>query len=232
LPLTAGGAAAGDAICSSEHVERLRSIAQWYEARVFHPLMDRSLRSPRVEALRRGLLREARGDAVEVGIGTGLNLPHYPSAVRSLRAVVREEHFDPRVAARAEECGRSVELVRGDAQDLPLESSSIDTLVCTFVLCSVDAPERALAEFARVLRPDGTLLIAEHVLSPRRFERTVQRALTPLHRRWACGCRLDRDLGAGLARTGWTLRPLGCELSRAFPFPASELLCGAAQRLR
>lgn len=206
-------------------------FARWYETQLFNPLMDRALRRPEVATLRRELLAAASGDVVEVGLGTGLNLPHYPERVRSLRAVVREEQFDPRVAPRARESGRAVELVRGDAQSLPLENESVDTVVCTFVLCSVADPQRALTEFARVLRPTGVLLLAEHVRSPRVFERTVQNALTPAHRLWACGCRLDRDLAAPLAAAGFVPPAPLRAATGALPFPASELLCGACRRL-
>ncbi len=206
-------------------------MTSWYEQHLFNPLMDRALRRPRVEALRRALLSGARGEVVEVGIGTGLNLPHYPAHVRRLRVVQREERFDPRVLERAN--GRELELVRGDAQALPLESASVDTLVCTFVLCSVDAPDRALCEFARVLRPEGVLLLAEHVRSPRGVELAVQRALTPPHRLWACGCRLDRDLARPLAAAGFAPPTLASDSAarNVLPFPASELLSGSC-RLR
>ncbi len=200
-------------------------MTSWYERTVFNPMMDRALRRPRVEALRRALLAGARGEVVEVGIGTGLNLPHYPEQVRRLRAVQREEHFDPRVLARAGE--RELVLVRGDAQDLPLESASVDTLVCTFVLCSVDDPGRALAEFARVLRQGGVLLLAEHVRSPRTLERAVQRTLSPLHRHWACGCRLDRDPSTAIAAAGFSSPPPASTVQHVLPFPASEVLTGA-----
>lgn len=203
-------------------------MTSWYEQRIFNPLMDRALRRPRVEALRRALLSGARGEVLEIGIGTGLNLPHYPAHVRRLRIVQREEQFDSRVAPRAG--GRELELVRGDAQALPLESASVDTLVCTFVLCSVDDPLRALAEFARVLRPDGLLLLAEHVRSPRAFERALQRALTPVHRHWACGCRLDRDLSTCLATAGFSLPEPVSAAQEVLPFPASELLSGTCRR--
>jgi len=206
-------------------------FARWYEERVFNPLMDRALAAPQVSELRSRLLAGSRGRVLEVGIGTGLNLPHYPTAVRRLEALVREEALDARVPPRARETGREVVHVRGDAAHAPLASHCIDTLVCTFVLCSVDDPRAALAEFARLLAPGGQLLIAEHVRSHRAFERTVQRALTPLHRHWACGCRLDRDLGADLASTGFALESLAPAPRAVLPFPARQLLCGVA-RLR
>jgi len=206
-------------------------FARWYEERVFNPLMDRALASSHVSALRARLLAGAQGRVLEVGIGTGLNLLHYPATVRSLEALVREDALDARVSPRAQEAGREVVHVRGDAARAPLAPRCVDTLVCTFVLCSVDDPRAALAEFARLLAPGGQLLIAEHVRSPRALERTFQRALTPLHRHWACGCRLDRDLGADLAATGFHLEPLGRPADNVLPFPARELLCGTA-RLR
>lgn len=206
-------------------------FARWYEERVFNPLMDRALAAPQVGELRTRLLAGARGRVLEVGIGTGLNLPHYPAAVRSLEALVREEALDARVQARARGTRREVVHVRGDAARAPLAPRCIDTLVCTFVLCSVDDPRAALAEFARLLAPGGQLLIAEHVRSPRPVERAFQRALTPLHRHWACGCRLDRDLGAELTATGFELEPLAAPTDGVLPFPARELLCGVA-RLR
>lgn len=206
-------------------------FARWYEERVFNPLMDRALAAPQVSELRTRLLAGARGRVLEVGIGTGLNLPHYPAAVRSLEALVREDALDARVLSRARGTGREVVHMRGDAARAPLVSGCVDTLVCTFVLCSVDDPRAAFAEFARLLAPGGQLLIAEHVRSPRPLERALQRALTPLHRHWACGCRLDRDLGAELASRGFELESLSPPPDGVLPFPARELLCGVA-RLR
>lgn len=209
----------------------MSEFARWYEERLFNPLMDRSLAAPKISALRGRLLASARGRVLEVGIGTGLNLPYYPAAVCSLEALVREDALDARASARARDTGREVVHVRGDAARAPLPSRSVDTLVCTFVLCSVDDPRAAFAEFARLLAPDGQLLIAEHVRSPRALERAFQRALTPLHRHWACGCRLDRDLRADLAAAGFELESTIVPDHALLPFPARELLCGVA-RLR
>ncbi|MCC7011616.1 MAG: class I SAM-dependent methyltransferase [Planctomycetes bacterium] len=207
-------------------------MASWYEERIFNAAMDVALSSARIAALRAEVLREARGEVVEVGLGTGLNLPHYPSAVRRVSAVAREVELDARALARAHE--RCIELVhvRGDAQALPLDDHSVDTLVCTFVLCSVEDLDAAAREFARVLRPDGALAVLEHVVSPRKLERFVQRTLTPPHRIWACGCRLDRDIAASLERAGFDRSTLPVARSNALPFPAAELLCSARARRR
>lgn len=208
-------------------VRRMGALASWYETRLFHPLMDRALSAPAVVELRRELLAHAGGEVVEVGVGTGLNLPHYPADVKRVRVVAREARLDRRVDERARAAAIEVEHVVGDAQRLPLEDRSIDALVCTFVLCSVDDPRRACLEFARVLRPGGVLIVAEHVRSPRAFERSLQRMLTPLHRHWACGCRLDRELAADLATAGFDVAGATGRRADVLPFPASELVCGA-----
>ncbi len=207
----------------------MSSLAESYERRVFNPLMDFALRGARIAALRASLLDGLRGEVLEIGLGTGLNLAHYERGVR-LRAVVREAQLDRRAVARAAERGLSIEHVRGDARSIPLPEACVDELVCTFVLCSVDDPARVLREFARVLRVGGRLHLLEHVRSPRRFERAVQRALTPLQRVWACGCELDRDLATFIEQAGFDTRKLASGRSAALPFPVSELLSGVARR--
>ena len=201
----------------------------WYERRVFNPLMDRLLAGEELADERRGLLAGLTGAVLEVGIGTGLNLPHYPAARKCLWVLSPEAELDPRTRRRAGERGLELEHVRGWAEEIPLEDALADAVVCTFVLCSVRDPLRALTEFARVLRPGGTLRLIEHVLSPRHLERAVQRAITPLWKHVACGCRLDRDAGALVRACGFSWQRLSIGRSKAVGFPASELLCGVAR---
>ncbi|MFC0526892.1 class I SAM-dependent methyltransferase [Phytohabitans kaempferiae] len=116
---------------------------------------------------------QATGDVLEVAIGTGLNLPHYPGGVR-LTGV----EFSPGMLAnarrRAAELGRAVDLREGDAQALDLPDAAYDTVVCTFGLCAIPDDRKALAEMARVLRPGGLLLLADHVEAGPRTLRAVQ----------------------------------------------------------
>lgn len=202
----------------------------WYEQRIFNPLMDWALSAPAVAALRAELLRDCPDDALEVGPGTGLNVPHYPRHVRSVRALAREERLDARMLERATRRELALRHVRGDAARIPLPDASVDAVVCTFVLCSVANPRKCLREFARVLRGDGRLYLLEHVRSPRPIERFAQRALTPLQRVVACGCELDRELRTDVESSGFDLRDLRCTKRSALPFPASELLAGIALR--
>ena len=119
---------------------------------------------------------KARGDVLEVAVGTGRNLPFYPQGVRltgldvsrSMLAIARR---------RAAALGREVDFRQGDAQALPFPDAAFDTVVCTFSLCSIPDDRRAIAEMKRVLRPGGRLLLIDHVPSTARLWRDVQRLL-------------------------------------------------------
>jgi ubiquinone/menaquinone biosynthesis C-methylase UbiE len=119
---------------------------------------------------------QASGKTLEVAIGTGLNLTHYPREV-----TLTGLDFSPAMLAlarqRAADLGVDVELREGDARELDLADASFETVVCTFGLCAIPEPERAIAEMVRVLRPDGTLLLADHIEARSRLARGVQRVL-------------------------------------------------------
>ena len=106
----------------------------------------------------------AVGDTLEVAIGTGLNLPHYPPGVR-LTGIDLTPEMLAKAEIRARSIGREVDLQEADAQDLPFDESSFDTVICTYALCSVPDEARAIAEMKRVLRPRGRLILVDHVRS-------------------------------------------------------------------
>ncbi|WP_290055506.1 class I SAM-dependent methyltransferase [Amycolatopsis solani] len=105
---------------------------------------------------------QAGGDVLEVAVGTGLNLPRYPAGVTLTGLDLSEGML---AVARARELAHPVTLRQGDAQDLPFEDASFDTVVCTFGLCAIPDPAAAVGEMARVLRPGGRLILADHVVS-------------------------------------------------------------------
>lgn len=117
--------------------------------------------------------RQADGDVLEVAIGTGLNLPFYPAEIR-LTGIEWSPAMLAIARRRADELGRSPELLEGDAQDLPFPDASFDTVVCTFGLCAIPDDRLAIAEMHRVLRPGGRLLLADHVRSTAWPARAVQ----------------------------------------------------------
>jgi ubiquinone/menaquinone biosynthesis C-methylase UbiE len=143
--------------------------------------------------LRRELVAQAHGRTLEIGAGTGANIPHYPERVEEL---ILAEPFEPmrrNLERKLRESGRSARTLDSSAEKIPLEDESVDTVVSTLVLCTVDFPDLALAEVARVLRPDGQLLFIEHVRSQSpRAARWQDRLETPW-RHFAAGCRCNRD---------------------------------------
>lgn len=107
---------------------------------------------------------QARGDTLEVAIGTGLNLPHYPSEV-PLTGVDLSPDMLAYARIRSKQIGRRVTLSEGDAHELPFRDSSFDTVVCTYALCSVPDVPRAISEMKRVLKPGGRLILVDHIRS-------------------------------------------------------------------
>jgi ubiquinone/menaquinone biosynthesis C-methylase UbiE len=128
---------------------------------------------------------QARGDVLEIAIGTGRNLPFYAADVR-LTGVDISEAMLAIARQRARDLGRQVELRVGDAQALDFPAGTFDTVVSTLSMCAIPDAPRAIAEAQRVLRPDGRLVLFEHVRSPNLFVRTFQRLVNPLSLRFAC----------------------------------------------
>jgi ubiquinone/menaquinone biosynthesis C-methylase UbiE len=122
---------------------------------------------------------QARGDVLEIAIGTGRNLPYYPADVR-LTAVELSPEMLSIARKRAADLGREVDLRLGDAQALDFPDESFDTVVCTFALCTIPDERRAVAEAHRVMRPGGRFVLIEHVRSPVLPVRAVERLIEPL----------------------------------------------------
>jgi ubiquinone/menaquinone biosynthesis C-methylase UbiE len=138
------------------------------------------------------LLGGARGRVVEIGAGTGLNIAHYSDGIAELVLTEPEPGMRRRLARRLKRHGRGARIVDAPAERLPLADASADTVVSTLVLCTVNDPERALREIARVLRPDGQLLFIEHVRASSPFLAACQDNLLQPWRRFAGGCICNR----------------------------------------
>lgn len=152
--------------------------------------------------LKHKLLANARGRVLEIGIGTGLSLSHYPE-IAELVGVDPSEPMLRRARRRAAELGRDVTLVEAPAEALPLEDESFDTVVSLAVLCTVDDPARVLQEIRRVLRPRGSFVFLEHVRSS---EPKLARWQDRLERPWgwiAGGCHPNRRTLEAIERAGF-----------------------------
>jgi ubiquinone/menaquinone biosynthesis C-methylase UbiE len=185
----------------------MNRLKSFYAKYVFGPLMDWSLRRPMIDELRERLIPQAAGDVLELGYGTGLNLPHYSRQVRRLTLIDPVEIMPRRVAQRIADCrAGAIERIAAAAEGLPIAEASIDCVVSTFTLCSVEDVAAALAEVCRVLKPGGRLLLLEHGRSEDSSVARWQDRLNGLQRLVACGCNLNRPIqrvveSAGLAFT-------------------------------
>jgi SAM-dependent methyltransferase len=179
-------------------------------------------------SLRRELIGGARGRTVEIGSGTGLNLRHYPDDLDELLLV----EPDPAMRARLQKrlSRRTARIVDAPAEELPFADASVDTVVSTFVLCTVDAPDLALREITRVLRPDGQLLFLEHVRSESPMLARWQDRLAGPWRRFAQGCRCNRATAELITRCGLVLDEVHEGSWRAMPPIVRPLVVGRARK--
>ncbi|MEP7379493.1 MAG: class I SAM-dependent methyltransferase [Chloroflexota bacterium] len=167
-------------------------------------LYDTAMRGADRAGLRRArerIIAAVRGDVLEIGIGTGLNLSAYPTDV-NLHAIDPSGPALALAAQRATRLGRTVVLAAGDAATLPYPDDRFDVVVGTFVLCSVDDVGAALREAQRVLRPGGTMRFLEHSRSDRQCIARLQTRLAPAWSRASGGCRLDQDVHATMKAAG------------------------------
>jgi ubiquinone/menaquinone biosynthesis C-methylase UbiE len=146
-----------------------------------------------------------RGEVLEIGFGSGLNVPHYPPAVTRVQAVDPATIGRRLAAKRVASSSVPVEYVGLDGQALPLESDSIDHVLTTWTLCSIPDVTRALGEIRRVLRPGGSFHFVEHGRSPDRKVVDWQDRLTPIQRRVAGGCHLNRPIDQLVLNSGLDL---------------------------
>jgi SAM-dependent methyltransferase len=204
-----------------------------YSERIFPWLLDRSLSHPRIEARRAALVGQARGEVLEIGFGSGATLPFYDAAkVTRLTVVEPSEGMNRRAAGRLSASPVPVTSVPGAGERLPFADASFDTVVTCLTLCSVADPPAVLAEIRRVLKPGGSFLFLEHVLSDDAGRRRWQQRLTPLQKVVGVGCHLDRDTATAVRAAGFTLAPVAQEQEPAFGAlaPLVPLVAGSAAR--
>lgn len=180
---------------------------------------------------RHDLVADARGDTLELGAGTGLNLRHYPPAVSRLVLAEPSRFMAAKLRERVarEAGGRRVEVVEAGGEALPFADDEFDTAVLTLVLCTIDNPAAALREIARVLRPGGRLLFLEHVRSR---HPGVARWQDRLEKPWKAignGCRCNRDTLATLEASPLTLERVRDDKLPKAPPIVRPLIVGAAQ---
>jgi ubiquinone/menaquinone biosynthesis C-methylase UbiE len=178
---------------------------------------------------RRQLLAKAVGDVIEVGAGTGLNVELYPETVTGLVFTEPDQHMRRRLKRRVEGLDRPAEVVEASVGDLPFPDATFDTAVVTLVLCSVPDQQAALAEIARVLKPNGRLLFLEHVRSDDRKIARRQDRIRPLYS-GLCGCNPNRDTLAGIEASVFTVETVKHGEVPKAPKVERPLIAGIARR--
>jgi ubiquinone/menaquinone biosynthesis C-methylase UbiE len=180
-----------------------------YAKYVLPRLIDLSMRNKETTRVRADWVPHARGDVLEVGIGSGLNLPFYSAEVRRVYGVEPSAELQKMARKRMASQATKVEFLSQSVEDdLPLSDMSIDTVVMTWTLCSIPDPLKALRQMKRVLKPNGHLIFIELGRAPDSRVAAWQDQLTPLWKRIGGGCHLNRKIDELLVGAGFTIDEL------------------------
>jgi len=200
----------------------------FYERWVLPRLIDLAMRNKQVTRYRKKTIPAAAGRVLEIGAGSGLNLRFYGPQVQHLYALDPSARLLQMAKRRQPAAGFPVEYLETSAEEIPLDSRSIDTVVSTWTLCSVPDAARALREARRVLKPGGLLLFTEHGYAPDPGVQAWQRRLDPLWTRMAGGCHLDRRIDRLIRDAGFDIVELTHEYLKG-PRPMTYTYSGQAR---
>ena len=179
-----------------------------YQRCVLPHLVHLAMRQEALLPFRRRVIGAAEGRVLEVGIGSGLNLPLYGPRVRAVVGLEPSPELLRMARDRAVTAQIAVELIEASAETIPLDAASIDTVVTTWTLCTIPDAPRALAELRRVLKPGGALLFVEHGRAPGPGVARWQDRLDPLWWRVAGGCHLNRKIDDLISGSGFRIDAL------------------------
>lgn len=204
----------------------------FYAKYVFPYLLDWLLDQPQFGQYRRRALAPARGQTLEIGFGTGLNLPFYPATVTALTVLDSENMLKRRVAQRIAACPWPVTQMQLDAQGrLPFAEHSFDSVITTLTLCSITDTAPALAEIRRVLKPDGQYIFFEHGRSDDPLTAQQQDRFNPLQKIVGAGCHMNRQIDQLISAAGFQFVSLERFLMPKSPRMLAEMYQGIARPL-
>lgn len=200
-----------------------------YGDQVLPRLIDKLMDNDGVRTLRSQALEGVSGVVLEIGFGSGLNVPLYPAEVTKLYAVDPATIGRKLAADRISQSNLPVEFIGLDGEDLPLADESIDNAVSSFTLCTIPDESRALREIYRVLRPGGSLYFVEHGLSPDAGVTKWQHRIEPINRKLFGGCHLTRAHDEALLAAGFEIDRLDKAYTKG-PKPYTYHYIGTARK--
>jgi ubiquinone/menaquinone biosynthesis C-methylase UbiE len=181
----------------------------FYRNVVLPRLCDMSMRNAMLRPYRERVIGSAEGTVLEIGAGSGLNLPLYKAGVKEVLALEPDPQLLTMAQRNAKHAARPVTFMKASAESIPLKYRSVDTVVTTRTLCTIPDADRALQEMRRVLKPSGRILFVEHGLAPQEGVNKWQNRLTPA---WKCisgGCHLNRPILSLIENAGFKIDEIG-----------------------
>ena len=171
-----------------------------YSNLIFPYCLDFTMSGSDLSEYRQQLLADVSGEVLEIGFGTGLNLPHYPDNIEKITTIDPNRGMRRRARSRIETSGITVEYKVLNGENIPIADASFDSVVCTWTLCSIQRVDKAIAEIHRLLKPEGKFFFIEHGLSRDDRVQVWQNRLTPIQKIIADGCHLNRGIDALVKR--------------------------------
>ena len=162
--------------------------------------IDLAMSGSTLSGYRQQLLKNVSGEVLEIGFGTGLNLPHYPAGVSKITTIDPNPGMKRLAKSRLAASEIAVDYLILNGESLPMADASFDSIVCTWTLCSIPQADKAIAEIYRLLKPGGRFFFIEHGLSQTKNIQTWQNLLTPIQKILADGCHLNRNIQAIVAK--------------------------------
>ena len=156
--------------------------------------IDFSMSGEPLDRYRRQLLQDVSGEILEIGFGTGLNLPHYPDGVEKITTIDPNPGMKKIARSRIADSDITVDYRTLNGESLPMDDGSFDSVVCTWTLCSIPQADRAISEVYRLLKPGGKFFFIEHGISQELQIQVWQNRLTPIQKIIADGCHLNRNI--------------------------------------
>ena len=166
----------------------------FYSQILFPRGCDFLMSMPALAKHRKDVLEEVSGNILEIGFGTGLNLAHYPSAIKKITTVDVNAGMNILAQKRINQSSIEVENLTLNGENLPMGDESFDSVVSTWTMCSIKNIDQAMREIHRVLRPGGRFFFIEHGLSDDKKVQKWQNRLNPLQKMWADGCHMNRKI--------------------------------------